>query len=171
MKLQRHSELRVPLVHAAAPVPLAAIEALLSDSRRVLQQLLSGEQLEPKGEPGEFLYTPRPLGLPGLRLAPQVCFRAQWQPPALVITLLDYQLPGMEALQRKISYQFLAILLATDGGLVVQAQADLQLASGTDGLALPPALLAFLGNRALDLIVGRLERRCRRNLPGLTLSA
>jgi hypothetical protein len=50
----------------------------------------------------------------------------------------------------------------------VRAEATLELASGEGGLGLPQPLLAFLGNRALGLIFGRLERRCRRNLPALT---
>jgi hypothetical protein len=67
-----------------------------------------------------------------------------------------------------VKYHFRAELQQTDGDLLVRAEATLELASGEGGLGLPQPLLAFLGNRALGLIFGRLERRCRRNLPALT---
>lgn len=151
VKLERRAELRVPVQHQGRRASAAELAELLTNPQLVLQQLLSGEQLEPLMDPGQFLYTPRPLELPGYRLAPQVRFLAQWQAPMLAISLS--------------SYRFSAELQPTDGGLQVRAQATLELASGAGGL--PQPLLAFLGNRALGLIFGRLERRCRRNLPGL----
>ena len=54
------------------------------------------------------------------------------------------------------------------GAMTDLAEATLELASGEGGLGLPQPLLACLGNRALGLIVGRLERRFRRNFPALT---
>jgi len=170
MKLERRTLLRVPMQWGGQPAPAAALASLLAQPRPVLQQLLSGEQLEPQ-EAGAFLYTPRALDLPGLRLAPQVCFEAHWQAPRLLISLLSYHLPGLEGLERKIGYVFSAELEAQEGALAVRAQATLELATGPGGLGLPRPLLAVLGNTALSLIFGRLERRCHRNLPGLPGSA
>jgi hypothetical protein len=158
----------VPLLHQGRPATAAELAALLADPQRVLQQLLSGEQLQAQAD-GLFLYTPRPLELPGLRLAPAVRFAAQWQEPLLLIQLVETRLPGLATLERKVRYRFSAELQAADGGVQVRAQATLELATGADGLGLPQPLLAFLGNRALGLIFGRLERRCQRNLPGLML--
>ena len=165
VKLERRAELRVPVQHQGRRASAAELAELLTNPQLVLQQLLSGEQLEPLMDPGQFLYTPRPLELPGYRLAPQVRFLAQWQAPTLAISLSSYRLPGLGVLERKACYRFSAELQPTDGGLQVRAQATLELASGAGGV--PQPLLAFLGNRALGLIFGRLERRCRRNLPGL----
>jgi hypothetical protein len=166
VKLERRSELRVPVQQQGGPASTAALAALLADPQRVLQQLLSGEQLQAQAD-GLFLYTPRPLALPGVRLAPKVSFAAQWQEPLLLIQLVETQLPGLAALERKVRYRFSAELQAADGGVQVRAQATLELATGADGLGLPQPLLAFLGQRALGLIFGRLERRCHRNLPAL----
>jgi len=165
MKLERCSELQVPVQAQGRPAPAAALAALLADPQRVLQQLLSGEQLQAQAD-GLFLYTPRPLELPRLRLAPAVRFAAQWQAPLLCIQLVETQLPGLATLERAVRYRFSAELEPAEGCLQVRAQATLELA---DGLGLPALLLAFLGQRALGLIFGRLERRCRRNLPQLTV--
>lgn len=167
MKLERRAELLVPLQHQHRPATALELAALLADPPRVLRQLLSREVLEPLDAPGQFLYIPRPLALPGIRLAPQVRFRVQWQAPVLAISLVEYQLPGLASLASKIGYSFAAELQASEGGLALRAQATLELATGAGGLGLPPPLLAFLGHRTLELIFGRLERRCRRNLPGL----
>jgi len=185
MKLERCSELRVPVQAQGRPAPAAALAALLADPQRVLQQLLRGEQLQAQAD-GLFLYTPRPLELPGLRLAPAVRFAAQWQEPLLRIQLVETQLPGLAKLERAVRfaaqwqepllriqlvetqlpglakleravrYRFSAELEPAEGCVQVRAQATLELA---DGLGLPPPLLAFLGQRALGLIFGRLERR------------
>ena len=164
MQLERCAELRVPLPDR--PIGGGRCSYLLSDPLKVMRQLLSGEQLEQQGA-GVFLYTPRPLELPGIRLAPLVHFRAEWNSPLLAISLVNYQLPGLAGLERKVKYHFRAELQQTDGDLLVRAEATLELASGEGGLGLPQPLLALLGNRALGLIFGRLERRCRRNLPAL----
>ena len=167
MQLERCTKLRVPLSRQGRQADGAGVAALLSDPQLVLRQLLSGEQLEQQGA-GVFLYTPRPLELPGIRLAPLVHFRAEWKAPLLAISLVNYKLPGLAGLEHKVKYHFRAELQQTDGDLLVRAEATLELASGEGGLGLPQPLLAFLGNRALGLIFGRLERRCRRNLPALT---
>ncbi len=157
MKLERRTDLLVPIQHQSRPA------SLLADPQRVLQQLLSGEQLQAQAD-GLFLYRPRPLDLPGVRLAPAVRFAAQWQEPLLLIQLVETQLPGLAKLERAVRYRFSAELEAAEGGVQVRAQASLELA---DGLGLSPPLVAFLGRRALGLIFGRLERRCHRNLPAL----
>jgi len=163
VKLERRSELSVPVLLEGRPASAAELGELLTSPQEVLQQLLNGEQLEVLGE-DVFLYTPRPLELPGYRLAPQVRLLAQWQGPVLLIRLISYHLPRLGTLERKARYRFSAELHPTDGGLQLRAEATLELATGADGLGLPQSLLAFLGNRALGLIFGRLEQRCRRNL-------
>jgi len=169
VKLERCAELLVPIRHRQQnrPATVAELASLLADPPRVLRQLLSRELLEPLPEPGRFLYIPRPLELPGLRLAPQVHFCAQWQAPVLAISLIDYELPQLASLASKIRYGFAAELQTSERGLALRAQATLELATGAGGLGLPQPVLAFLGHRTLELIFGRLERRCRRNLPGL----
>jgi hypothetical protein len=164
VKLERRSQLRVPVEHQGQPASAAELETLLRNPQPVLQQLLSGEQLDALQEPGLFLYTPRPLELPGYRLAPQVRFLAQWQAPVLLIRLINYHLPRLGTLERKARYRFSAELHPTDGGLQVMAEATLELTTGADGLGLPAPLLAFLGNQTLGLIFKRLERRCLSNL-------
>ena len=122
MQLERCTKLRVPLSLQGRQADGAGVAALLSDPQLVLRQLLSGEQLEQQGA-GVFLYTPRPLELPGIRLAPLVHFRAEWKAPLLAISLVNYQLPGLESLERKVKYHFRAELQQTDGDLLVRAGA------------------------------------------------
>ena len=164
MKLERRTLLRVPMQRGGQPAEAAALASLLAQPLPVLQQLLSGEQLEPLAA-GVFVYKPRVIELPGLRLAPQVCFQADWQAPRLLISLISYHLPGFSVLESKLGYCFSAELEAQEGALAVRAQATLELATGPGGLGLPRPLLTLLGNTALSLIFGRLERRCHRNLP------
>ena len=107
MQLERCTKLRVPLSLQGRQADGAGVAALLSDPQLVLRQLLSCEQLEQQGA-GVFLYTPRPLELPGIRLAPLVHFRAEWKAPLLAISLVNYQLPGLAVLERKVKYHFRA---------------------------------------------------------------
>lgn len=163
MKLSRRKAQLLPIQDEVRPASQAELEGLLADPQRLLQQLLSGEQLEPLGA-GVFLYTPRPLELPGYRLTPQGRLQARWQAPQLEIRLVSYRLPGLANLERWADYQFAAQLEAKPGNIALQAHAQLELTSGTEGIRLPVPLLAFLGHRVLGLIFGRLERRCRHNL-------
>jgi len=163
VKLERRSELSVPVLLEGRPASRDELAAWLLDPPRLLQQLLSGEQLEVQAS-GQFLYFPRPLQLPGILIAPQVHFRADGQASLLAISLIDYRLPGLAALERNACYRFSAELQAVDGAFRMRAKATLTLNIGGGGLGMPEPLLAFLGNRALGLIFGRLEQRCRRNL-------
>lgn len=133
------------------------------DPKRLLPHLLSGEQLQSQ-LPGQFLYLPRPLKLPGITIAPQVCFRAVWQTSFLGISLIEYRLPGLPSLERIACYRFIAELHAVEGAFLIRANASLTLDIGGVGLSLPLQFLNFLGDRALALIFNRLEQRCITNL-------
>ena len=165
LRLERQSSLLLPLAGDDCTGGLARLQALLADPQRLLGELLRGEKLEPLGD-GQFHYRPTPLSLNllGLHLEPVVHVQATWSPPALLIHLIGYKVAGLDFLERKTRYQFQAQLQPVDQGLQLEAQAQLELLIGQQGLRLPPPLLSALGNTVLTLIFGRLEQRCRSNL-------
>jgi hypothetical protein len=168
VQLERRADMSLPIrQEGQQPADRSHLLACLQDPQRLLAQLLSSELIEPLGA-DLFRYVPRPLDLPsGLRLAPEVQLKAQWLDPLLHIELIQYQLPGLAGLEQRIHYRFKATMGAAPGRLLLQAHAELTLNGGEQGLRLPEPVLRILAGAALRMIFGRIERRCRRNLPRL----
>ena len=164
MKLERRLALALPFCDRDQANTQPLLESYLAGPERVLQDLLQSRKL--KRVAGDcFRYTPRPIQLAGFDLKPRVRLQVEWRAPTLQIQLLHYRLPGLEWLESRIDYAFQAEMIARNNGLDLSATASLDLGAGGAGLRMPEAVLRFLGDRLLALILERLQQRCQRHLP------
>ena len=159
---------RVDRVHCIeVPIEGAAeqqLAAYLARPERPLKALLNRRKVAAAPD-GRFLYASRPYDLLTFQIRPEVSFRAVWDLPAMALTIgfEDCRIHGLGALDDWITFSCDARIRPHQGRLL--AEADLALETvGVSPLLLPERLLKSMGERALGLVVARLEKRCRQGL-------
>ena len=158
MRVQRRHCLELSL-------PAASVDQLkdyLSLPRRPLKALLNRSKIKAT-EDGLFLYHSRPYGLLTFQLQPEVVFRARWNADHLSIIFERCKIHGLGNLESMVAFSCEARI--TPGPARLFAVADINIAlPSRSSLLLPEPLILPLGERALDLVTERLERRCRNGL-------
>ena len=160
------SRLRVQRRHSLElSLPSASIDQLkdyLSVPRRPLKALLNRSKIT-IAEDGLFHYRSRPYGLLTFQLQPEVVFQARWNTDHLAITFDQCTIHGLGNLESMVAFQCEATI--TPGSARLLAVADLSIAlPSRSSVLLPQSLILALGERALDLVTERLEKRCRNGL-------
>ena len=98
------------------------------------------------------------------RLQPEVVFRADWADSTLQIEFEDCTIRGLGKLDSLVLFCCSARIFAKDKYLVAEADISLELKSEPSMILMPRSLLKTMGEKALELIVERLEKRCRAGL-------
>ena len=158
MRVQRRHCLELSL-------PAASVDQLkdyLSLPRRPLKALLNRSKIT-VAENGLFHYRSRPYGLLMFQLQPEVVFRARWNADHLAITFDQCTIHGLGNLESMVAFQCEATITPGPSKLIAVADINIALPSRSS-LLLPESLILPLGERALDLVIERLEKRCRNGL-------
>ena len=160
------SRLRVQRRHCLElSLPAASVDQLkdyLSLPRRPLKALLNRSKIR-AAEDGLFHYRSRPYGLLTFQLQPEVVFRAHWNADHLAITFDQCTIHGLGNLESMVAFQCEATITPAPARLLAVADINIALPSRSS-LLLPQSLILPLGERALDLVTERLEKRCRNGL-------
>lgn len=164
MRLERELTLALPLALEGPAADRERLEGYLQNPGRVLQDLLRSRKLKSLPR-GRFRHVPRPIVLGPLNLRPRVVLQTHWRAPTLTIQLQDYELQGLESLQKRIQFSFDSQIQACEGLLQLSAKASLDV--GSEGLAtfVPQPVQRVLADRLLQLILDRLQQRCLNLLP------
>lgn len=134
-----------------------------SQPARPMKALLNRRKVR-QSEPGCFHYESRPYVLLTFQLQPVVIFRTRWDGISLSISFEKCTIRGLGSLEALVQFHCEARIRPEQEQLI--ADADLSLAVPSEGVAmvLPKPVLRRLGEQALQLVVDRLEKRCRRGL-------
>ena len=141
----------------------AQLEAYLSEPARPLKALLNRKKVR-QSAGGRFHYVSRPYSLLMFRLQPEVVFRADWADSTLQIVFEDCTIRGLGKLDSLVLFCCSARIFAKDKYLVGEADISLEIKSEPSMILMPRSLLKAMGEKALGLIVERLEKRCRAGL-------
>jgi hypothetical protein len=159
LKVHRSHRLDLDLPGGTA----AQLEAYLSDPSRALQALLNRKKIQ-QGDGGRFYYISRPYSLLMFRIQPEVVFRANWTDSSLQIEFEDCTIRGLGNLDSLVVFCCHAKIFPGDMGLVAEAVLSLEMKSETTTVWIPRGVLQAMGEKALQLIIERLEKRCRTGL-------
>ena len=99
-------------------------------------------------------------------MRPEVTVRAKWhgQTSALSIVFEHCTIHGLGALDSLVEFACEARIVSDGGQLIAEADLALETTGLASSLPIPRRLLLPMGERALDLVVARLEKRCRKGL-------
>ncbi|MDC0302883.1 DUF1997 domain-containing protein [bacterium] len=139
------------------------LEAYLADPSRPLKALLNRKKVQ-QSAGGRFHYVSRPYSLLMFRLQPEVVFRARWADSTLDIEFEDCTIRGLGKLDSLVMFCCSAKISAKEKHLVAEADMSLELKSESSAVLMPRGLVKAMGEKALELIVERLEKRCRAGL-------
>ena len=141
----------------------AQLQAYLSEPARPLKALLNRKKVQ-QGEGGRFHYVSRPYSLLMFRIQPEVIFRARWIDASLQIEFEDCTIRGLGKLDSLVLFYCHAKILPGERSLVAEANLSLELKSESATVWIPRGVLQAMGEKALQLIIERLEKRCRTGL-------
>lgn len=161
LRVQRCHRLELVIDRAAA----GQLEAYLSTPDRPLRALLNRRKLVDRGD-GRFLYQSRPYALLSFQIRPEVVVRAAWTGPSSGLSLVfeHCTIHGLGVLDSLVQFTCEARIVPAGDRLLAEADLALETNGMVRSMPLPARLLRSMGERALDLVVARLERRCRKGL-------
>ena len=159
MKVHRSHRLDLDLLGGKA----AQLEAYLSDPTRPLKALLNRKKIK-QAVDGRFYYISRPYSLLMFRIQPEVIFRSCWTDAHLQIEFEDCTIRGLGNLDSLVMFCCRATIFPRDMGLVAEADLSLEMKSEAATVWIPRGVLQAMGEKALQLIIERLEKRCRTGL-------
>ena len=161
MRVERFHRCLLAIQQASGP----QLQAYLSKPERPLRALLNRRKLMESGD-GRFLYLSRPYALLSFRVRPEVTVRAQWhgRTSALSIVFEQCTIHGLGALDSLVQFACDARIVLDGDQLLAEADLALETKGLATSLPIPRRLLKPMGERALDLVVARLEKRCRNGL-------
>ena len=97
-------------------------------------------------------------------IQPEVIFRARWINASLLIEFEDCKIRGLGKLDSLVFFYCSAKILPGERSLIAEAELSLELKSESATVWIPRGVLQTMGEKALQLIVERLEKRCRTGL-------
>ena len=156
MKVHRCHRLDLDLPGGTA----AQLEAYLSDPARPLKALLNRKKVNQLAG-GRFHYVSRPYSLLMFRLQPEVVFRASWADASLQIEFEECTIRGLGNLDSLVLFCCNAKIYPGETSLVAEAELSLEVKSESRTVWIPRGVLQAMGEKALQLIIERLEKRCR----------
>ena len=159
MKVHRSHRLDLDLPGGTA----AQLQAYLSEPARPLKALLNRKKVQ-QAEGGRFCYVSRPYSLLMFRIQPEVVFRARWIDASLQIEFEHCTIRGLGKLDSLVLFCCCAKILPGERSLVAEANLSLELKSESATVWIPRGVLQSMGEKALQLIIERLEKRCRTGL-------
>ena len=159
MKVHRSHRIDLELPGGTA----AQLEAYLANPARPLKALLNRKKVQ-QSEGGRFYYVSRPYSLLMFSIQPEVIFRARWINASLLIEFEDCKIRGLGKLDSLVFFYCSAKILPGERSLVAEADLSLELKSESATVWIPRGVLQTMGEKALQLIVERLEKRCRTGL-------
>ena len=159
MKVHRSHRLDLELPGGTA----AQLEAYLSDPARPLKALLNRKKVQ-QSEGGRFYYVSRPYSLLMFSIQPEVIFRARWINASLLIEFEDCTIRGLGKLDSLVFFCCRAKIFPGERSLVAEADLSLELKSESATVWIPKSVLQTMGEKALQLIIERLEKRCQTGL-------
>ena len=159
MKVYRSHRLELDLPGGTA----AQLQAYLSEPARPLKALLNRKKVQ-QPEGGRFYYVSRPYSLLMFRIQPEVIFRARWIDASLQIEFEDCTIRGLGKLDSLVLFCCSAKVFPREKSLVAEANLSLELKSESAAVWIPRSVLQSMGEKALQLIIERLEKRCRTGL-------
>ena len=159
MKVHRSHRLDLDLPGGTA----AQIEAYLSEPARPLKALLNRKKVQ-QSEEGRFYYVSRPYSILMFNIQPEVIFRARWLDASLQIEFEDCIIRGLGNLDSLVLFCCRAKIFPGERSLVAEADLSLELKSESATVWIPRGVLQSMGEKALQLIIERLEKRCRTGL-------
>ena len=159
MKVHRSHRLDLELPGGTA----AQLEAYLSDPARPLKALLNRKKVQ-QSEGGRFYYVSRPYSLLMFSIQPEVIFRARWINASLLIEFEDCTIRGLGKLDSLVFFCCRAKIFPGERSLVAEADLSLELKSESATVWIPKSVLQTMGEKALQLIIERLENRCQTGL-------
>ena len=159
MKVHRSHRLDLDLPGGTA----AQLEAYLSEPARPLKALLNRKKVQ-QAEGGRFYYVSRPYSLLMFHIQPEVIFRARWIDARLQIEFEDCTIRGLGNLDSLVLFCCRAEIFPGDRSLVAEADLSLELKSESATVWIPRGVLQSMGEKALQLIIERLEKSCRTGL-------
>ena len=159
MKVHRSHRIDLELPGGTA----AQLEAYLANPARPLKALLNRKKVQ-QSEGGRFYYVSRPYSLLMFSIQPEVIFRARWINASLLIEFEDCKIRGLGNLDSLVVFCCHAKIFPGDMGLVAEADLSLEMKSETTTVWIPRGVLQAMGEKALQLIIERLEKRCRTGL-------
>ena len=159
MKVHRSHRLDLDLPGGTA----AQLEAYLSEPARPLKALLNRKKVQ-QAEGGRFYYVSRPYSLLMFHIQPEVIFRARWIDASLQIEFEDCTIRGLGNLDSLVLFCCRAEIFPGERSLVAEADLSLELKSESATVWIPRGMLQSMGEKALQLIIDRLEKRCRMGL-------
>ena len=159
MKVHRSHHLDLDLPGGTA----AQLQAYLSEPARPLKALLNRKKVQ-QAEGGRFYYVSRPYSLLMFRIQPEVIFRARWIDASLQIEFEDCTIRGLGKLDSLVLFCCSAKVFPREKSLVAEANLSLELKSESAAVWIPRSVLQSMGEKALQLIIERLEKRCRTGL-------
>ena len=98
------------------------------------------------------------------RIQPEVIFRSCWTDAHLQIEFEDCTIRGLGKLDSLVLFCCCAKILPGERSLVAEANLSLELKSESATVWIPRGVLQSMGEKALQLIIERLEKRCRTGL-------
>ena len=159
MKVHRSHRIDLDLPGGTA----AQLEAYLSDPARPLKALLNRKKVH-QAEGGRFYYVSRPYSLLMFCIQPEVVFRARWIDSSLQIEFEDCTIRGLGNLDSLVLFSCHAKISPGDMNFFAEADLSLELKSESTIVWIPRGVLQAMGEKALQLIIERLEKRCRTGL-------
>ena len=161
LRVERFHRCVLAIQQASAP----QLQAYLSKPERPLRALLNRRKLTESSD-GRFLYQSRPYELLSFRVQPEVTVRAQWHGRISTLSIVFEQctIHGLGALDSLVQFTCEARIVSHRGQLIAEADLALETTGLASSLLIPRRLLLPMGERALDLVVARLEKRCRNGL-------
>ena len=159
MKVHRTHRIDLELPEGTA----AQLEGYLADPARPLKALLNRKKVQ-QSEGGRFYYVSRPYSLLMFSIQPEVIFRARWINASLLIEFEDCKIRGLGKLDSLVFFCCRAKIFPGERSLVAEADLSLELKSESAKVWIPRGMLQTMGEKALQLIIERLEKRCRTGL-------
>ena len=98
------------------------------------------------------------------RIQPEVVFRASWTDASLQIEFEECKIRGLGSLDSLVLFCCNAKISPKQTSLVAEADLSLEVKSESKIVWIPRVLLQTMGEKALQLIIERLEKRCRKGL-------
>ena len=97
-------------------------------------------------------------------IQPEVIFRARWINNSLLIEFEDCTIRGLGKLDSLVFFCCSAKISPAERSLIAEADLSLELKSESATVLIPRGVLQAMGEKALQLIIERLEKRCRTGL-------
>ena len=97
------------------------------------------------------------------RIQPEVIFRARWIDTSLHIEFEDCTIRGLGKLDSLVLFCCRAQIFPREMSLMAEAELSLEFKSESAAW-MPTSLLQSMGEKGLQLIIERLEKRCRTGL-------